>query len=92
MNLILLANDSFDMTDMSALTDNEFILINWQRLSRYAFGAEAEAKVAEQRDEFREIGENELWWHVWRGIQMGLAESSQQTNRDELATASSALS
>lgn len=55
--------------------DNDaFILSGWQLLTRHKFGAEAEAKLEENRDRLYEIGMDEMLKAVWTGLQGGADE------------------
>ena len=54
---------------MAKMDNDAFILFGWQLLTRHKFGAEAEAKLEEQRDRLYEIGEDEMQRAMWIGLQ-----------------------
>ncbi len=64
-----IAKDEVDANMMARMDNDAFILFGWQLLTCHRFGAEAEEKLEEQRDELYEAGEDEMRQLIWRGVQ-----------------------
>lgn len=69
-----MAKEEIDANIMAEMDNDAFILFGWQLLTRHKFGAEAEAKLEEQRDRLYEIGEDEMQRAIWRGLQGDINE------------------
>ncbi|KAF7509459.1 hypothetical protein GJ744_008022 [Endocarpon pusillum] len=64
-----IAREEIDANIMTKMDNDAFILFGWQLLTSHKFGAEAEAKLEEQRDRLYEMGEDEMQRAMWRGLQ-----------------------
>ncbi|ERF76360.1 hypothetical protein EPUS_07067 [Endocarpon pusillum Z07020] len=64
-----IAKEEIAANIMAKMDNDAFILFGWQLLTSHKFGAEAEAKLEEQRDRLYEIGEDEVQRAMSRGLQ-----------------------
>jgi hypothetical protein len=56
---------------METMDNDDFILFGWQSLTSHEFGAQAEAKLEENRDRLYEIGVDEMLKATWTGLNDG---------------------